>query len=248
MGFLNKNKKHPGVEENRIMRDTMRMPVFPLYLCEYKLRSLFDQCVFGIVEVVIQESKKSGEKVTPEISTSNVLKLLGVEAKLGGELIKETGISKQVRQTISPIMQLEILLSYFEKSKEMAIELINEDILSTLQPNSLVRFTAEPFIVRLDDKPPSFLLKSQWDDVKRQLQFEIEFERQPHLAWVSKLYNQIVIATISTSNITPHGFRGPGIPTIYNAQNVLARFIGHRLGVLFMDLICTWAERPNKFR
>lgn len=222
-----------------MLGDSIRIP---LYLCEYKLRSLFDQCLFGLVEVVTQESRKRGRKVAPEIGIGNLFAFLGIQAKLSGEGSIETGTSKEVKQTISPILQLALLLGYFQKSKEVVVELKGKDALSILQPNSLVRFTAIASIVGIDDKPPDFLISTHWDAVKSQLRFEIELEKQSHVAWVAKLYDRIVVATISMSNITPHGERDFFSPT--TRQHLLARFMGDRSGALFMDPICIWLENP----
>lgn len=240
MRLFKKNKpKLIKVSDDYMVSDSIRIP---LYLCEYKLHSLFDQCLFGLVEIVSQESRKRGRKVAPEIGIGNLFAFLGIQAKLSGEVSIETGTSKEVKQAISPILQLALLLGYFQKNKEIVVELRGKDILSILQPNSLVRFTAMASVVRIDDKPPDFLTCTHWDAVKSQLRLEVELEKQPHIAWVAELYGRIVVATISTSNITPYGTRELFLPAL--RQHLLARFMGDRSDALFMDPICIWLEKP----
>lgn len=230
-------------EEFRVMYDRIegKTPRIPLYLCEYKLRTLFDQCFFGIVEVFTQESRKKGYKIASEIGIGNLLEVFGIKGGIGGETHIENEISTKMKQSISPILQLAILLSYFQKNKEVVIELEKEDTLSTLSPNSLVRFVAEPSIVTSHDEPPSFLTQTQWNNVKRLMEFESELEDQSHVAWIAKLYDRKAVATISTLKITPFGTREFYWPQV--SQHILARFMGDRSGTLFMDPICIWMEQ-----
>lgn len=213
----------------------------PLYLCTYKLRTLFDQCLFGLVEIISSKSQKKGRKSKIDLGTGELLNFLGIKLDIGGESLIENGTSNQRKSSITPILQLAILLRYFEKREGIAIELNAKDKFFEPEPNSIVRFVVKkPSIVDRQGKRPHFLNTSQWEDVLGQLRFEFRLEGEDHFAYVSKVLGKPVVATISFRKITAFGQR-----ELYNLkypQMVLARFMGDREGALFIDPICIWLE------
>ncbi len=133
------------------------------YLQRDKIDDLYGKMVGEVVEKIIsREGETSGKSFESNSSLGNVLKCLGLDAKIGGSLRNENATSKEVIKGLPIEKKFLIALNALEKEGKCCN--LNENLGQYKVPKGYVYFKGDAYFGIKDENPEQFIVSGKIKD------------------------------------------------------------------------------------